>query len=105
MEGDYVHNLLYQAKQTDPVTGRNWYLEHELPLVGGGSHPLDLLRWVSGKEVSRVWGYSNHRVVPGDIKSYRIGAIFVRSKWYRGIAGSIGSENSRDSGYIVSVNN
>lgn len=60
MEGDYVHNLLYQANQTDPATGRNWYLEQEIPLVGGGSHPLDLLRWISGKEVTRVWGCSNH---------------------------------------------
>jgi predicted dehydrogenase len=64
MEGDYIHNLLYQAKQTDPVTGRNWYLEHELPVVGGGSHPLDLLRWISGKQVSRVTGYANHVAFP-----------------------------------------
>ncbi len=64
MEGDYVHNLLYQAGKTDPVTGRNWYLEQEIPLVGGGSHPLDLLRWISGKEVKRVWGYSNHEAFP-----------------------------------------
>jgi UDP-N-acetyl-2-amino-2-deoxyglucuronate dehydrogenase len=64
MEGDYVHNLLFQAKQTDPVTGRNWYLEGEIPMVGGGSHPLDMLRWVSGKEVRRVWGFSNHVAFP-----------------------------------------
>ncbi len=43
-EADYIHNLLYQAKQTDPLTGTNWYLEHEQPVVGGGSHALDLLR-------------------------------------------------------------
>jgi myo-inositol 2-dehydrogenase/D-chiro-inositol 1-dehydrogenase len=64
MEGDYVHNLLYQANQTNAVTGKNWYLEHEIPLVGGGSHPLDILRWISGKEVKRVWGYSNHEAFP-----------------------------------------
>ena len=64
LEGDYIHNLLYQAQKTDPVTGTNWYLDHELPLVGGGSHPLDLLRWVSGKEVVRVWGYANHLAFP-----------------------------------------
>jgi len=64
MEGDYIHNLLYQAGQNDPVTGRNWYLEQEIPLVGGGSHPLDLLRWISGKQVHRVWGYSNHEAFP-----------------------------------------
>lgn len=64
MEGDYIHNLLYQARQTDPLTGRNWYLENEIPLVGGASHPLDLLRWISGKEVRRVMGISNHVAFP-----------------------------------------
>ncbi len=64
MEADYVHNLLYQANHTDPVTGHNWYLENEIPMVGGGSHPLDLLRWITGKQVARVWGYSNHEAFP-----------------------------------------
>jgi predicted dehydrogenase len=64
MEADYIHNLLYQKRQTDPITGRNWYLENELPMVGGGSHPLDLLRWIKGKEVNRVWAYANHRAFP-----------------------------------------
>ena len=64
MEGDYIHNLLYQAQKTDPVTGVNWYLEHELPIVGGGSHPLDILRWISGKQVTRVRGYSNRVAFP-----------------------------------------
>jgi predicted dehydrogenase len=52
MEGDYVHNLLYQAQQTDTLTGLNWYLASERPIVGGGSHPLDLLRWFSGAQVA-----------------------------------------------------
>ncbi len=64
LEGDYIHNLLYQANQTDPVTGHNWYLEEEIPLVGGGSHALDLLRWISGKEVMRVQTYANHFAFP-----------------------------------------
>jgi predicted dehydrogenase len=64
IEADYIHNLFYQANQTDPVTGRNWYLEQEIPMVGGGSHALDLLRWISGKEVTRVWGYANHESFP-----------------------------------------
>jgi len=65
LEGDYVHNLLYQAGQTDPATGRNWYLEREIPLVGGGSHPLDLLRWIGGAEVVRVSAYGSHVAFPG----------------------------------------
>ncbi|MDA0748370.1 MAG: Gfo/Idh/MocA family oxidoreductase [bacterium] len=64
MEGDYIHNLLYQANQTDAHTGVNWYLESERPVVGGGSHPLDLLRWFSGAEVVEVMGYSNHVAFP-----------------------------------------
>lgn len=64
LEGDYIHNLLYQANQTDTRTGVNWYLEMEKPIVGGGSHPLDLLRWFSGSEVVEVQGYSNHVAFP-----------------------------------------
>jgi predicted dehydrogenase len=64
MEGDYIHNLLYQAKQTDTFTGVNWYLEYERPMVGGGSHPLDLLRWFSGAQVVEVSGYSNRVAFP-----------------------------------------
>ena len=64
LEGDYVHNLLYQAGQTDAATGKNWYLEEERPMVGGGSHPLDLLRWFSGAQVVEVSGYSTHMAFP-----------------------------------------
>jgi predicted dehydrogenase len=64
LEGDYIHNLLYQAGQTDVVTGANWYLDEEIPMVGGGSHPLDLLRWISGKEVAAVWTYGTHVAFP-----------------------------------------
>jgi predicted dehydrogenase len=64
LEGDYIHNLLYQKNQWDKVTGTNWYLEHERPMVGGGSHPLDLLRWFSGKQVTQVWGWSNRFAFP-----------------------------------------
>ncbi len=64
MEGDYIHNLLYQAKQTDTLTGVNWYLEYEKPLVGGGSHPLDLLCWFSGSQVVEAMGYSNRMGFP-----------------------------------------
>jgi predicted dehydrogenase len=33
-------------------------------MVGGGSHPLDLLRWFSGKQVTQVWGCSNRFAFP-----------------------------------------
>ena len=64
MEGDYIHNLLYQANQTDAHTGVNWYLNYEKPMVGGGSHPLDILRWFSGAQIVEVSGYSNHKTFP-----------------------------------------
>jgi len=64
MECDYIHNLLFQAEQTDPLTGRNWYLEEEIPMVGGGSHPLDALRWITGKEVRSVKGYHRRAAFP-----------------------------------------
>ena len=64
LEADYIHNLLCQAGQTDEVTGRNWYLEEEIPMVGGGSHALDLLRWIAGKQVAQVWSYANHVAFP-----------------------------------------
>jgi predicted dehydrogenase len=64
LEGDYIHNLVYQKNQWDKVTGRNWYLDEERPMVGGGSHPLDLLRWFSGKQVVQVWGGSNRVAFP-----------------------------------------
>ena len=64
LEADYIHNLVYQKEKTDPVTGSNWYLEDELPMVGGGSHLLDILRWIKGKQVTHVWSYSNHVAFP-----------------------------------------
>ena len=47
-EGDYIHDLRYQTRQTDPLTGGNRYLEAECPIVGGSVHPVDLLRWFVG---------------------------------------------------------
>jgi len=76
LEGDYFHNLLYQREQTDPVTGHNWYLEHERPMVGGGSHPLDLLRWISGKEIVRVTGFGSHVAFPEMIHDDCQAALF-----------------------------
>jgi myo-inositol 2-dehydrogenase/D-chiro-inositol 1-dehydrogenase len=66
LEGDYIHNLLYQARpeNRDPVTGVNWYLDHEQPMIGGGCHALDLLRWFKRKEVVKVSGYANHVAFP-----------------------------------------
>ena len=64
MEADYIHNLVHQVHKTDRPTDKNWYLEREHPMVGGGSHQLDLLRWLSGKQVVGVRAYANHFAFP-----------------------------------------
>jgi len=62
VEGDYIHNLKCQAdkERYNKKIKMNWYLEKELPIVGGGSHPLDLLRWFAQDEPVEVQAYSNH---------------------------------------------
>jgi len=54
---EYIHNLLYQANQTDSATGRELVLGPRKPIVGVDSHPLDLLRWFSGAQVVEASGY------------------------------------------------
>ncbi len=57
LEGDYVHDLRYQQFM-EP-----WKLDEEIPIVGGGVHPLDLLRWFAG-DVVEAHGYANHVAYP-----------------------------------------
>ncbi|MEK6900262.1 MAG: Gfo/Idh/MocA family oxidoreductase [Nanoarchaeota archaeon] len=64
MESDYIHNLKYKINATDPVTGKNWYLQDQIPMVSGGSHSLDILRWIKGEEPITVFSYSNHLAFP-----------------------------------------
>ena len=77
-EGDYLHDLRYQAAQHDEVTGTNWYLERESPIVGGGVHPVDLLRWFLG-EIVEAHAFSTRLVFPemredaGVVATFRFG--------------------------------
>jgi len=66
MECDYVHNLRFQgdAPRFDPNIGMNWYLEKEIPMVGGGGHPFDLLKWFAGEPAVEVTGFSNRKAFP-----------------------------------------
>jgi len=61
LEGDYIHNLKSQAdkEKYNREIKMNWYLERELPMVGGGCHPLDLLRWFVQDELGEVQAYGN----------------------------------------------
>lgn len=64
MEADYVHNLHRKKHETDPLTGYNWYLREQVPMVSGGSHCIDLLSWIKADSPVSVVGYSNHFAFP-----------------------------------------
>jgi predicted dehydrogenase len=66
LEGDYIHHLLGQGapERFNPAIGMNWYLEREIPLVGGGIHPFDLLRWYADSTVVEVEGMANAIAFP-----------------------------------------
>ncbi len=60
IEGYYVHNLTERAAQYDP-----WRFEDDSsPLVCGGCHFVDLLRWLLANEVEEVMGMANHTTFP-----------------------------------------
>ncbi|UCH33468.1 MAG: Gfo/Idh/MocA family oxidoreductase [Armatimonadota bacterium] len=57
LEADYIHDLRCQRDM------EQWKLAEEIPIVGGGCHPLDLLRWYAG-DVTEVFAYSNRIAYP-----------------------------------------
>lgn len=76
LEGDYIHDLKYQRNQTDPATGFNWYLEKEHPMVGGGIHPFDILRWYTDSDAVEVQAYANRIAFPDMSAPDGVVAIF-----------------------------
>jgi len=79
LEADYIHNLFGQADpaRINPHTGGiNWYLERELPIVGGGVHQLDLLRWFVGANVVEVSGFGNSIAFPAMESNDCMAALF-----------------------------
>jgi predicted dehydrogenase len=66
MEGDYIHNLKSQGDPSrfNEALGKNWYLEEEKPMVGGGCHPFDVLRWVVDSPVVAVASMGNRIAFP-----------------------------------------
>lgn len=70
LEADYIHDLRYQLFM-EP-----WKIEQEKPMVGGGCHPFDLLRWFSGAEPAEVTSYSNHLAYPEMREDATIVSIF-----------------------------
>ena len=66
MEGDYIHNLICQGSpdRFNDALGKNWYLEDEKPMVGGGCHPFDVLRWFADEPLVSVSSMSNKIAFP-----------------------------------------
>ena len=77
LEADYIHDLRYQ-REMEP-----WKLAEEIALVGGGCHPLDLLRWYAG-EVEEAFAYSN-RIAYGEM-THPATAVSI----YRFASGAVG---------------
>jgi len=61
VEGSYIHDMsAYYTQKTwrsDPKNPQNI-------LLGGGCHPLDLLRWAVGSDIEEVHAYSNGYAAP-----------------------------------------
>lgn len=57
VQADYIHDLRYQFHM------EKWKVDEEIPMVGGGCHPLDLLRWYVG-DVVEVASFSNRIAYP-----------------------------------------
>lgn len=59
VESEYAHDYEFLARgewRKDPVRLR-------YPVVGGGCHAMDLLRWIAG-DPTEVTAYSNHKMLP-----------------------------------------
>jgi predicted dehydrogenase len=69
VEGDYNHDLRMQLQMED------WKVSKEKPLVGGGVHPFDLLRWYVGNAVE-AFAYSNHKAYPEMREDTTIVSVF-----------------------------
>ncbi|MBT3320573.1 MAG: Gfo/Idh/MocA family oxidoreductase [Clostridia bacterium] len=57
LESDYIHDLRYQQHL------EQWKVDKEVPMLGGGCHSLDLLRWLAKDvcgDVTKVSAMSHH---------------------------------------------
>jgi UDP-N-acetyl-2-amino-2-deoxyglucuronate dehydrogenase len=66
LEGDYIHDLRYQS---------GWNLSEEVPMIGGGCHPIDIMQWWAGPIV-QVQAFSNHIAFAGMAEDDCAVAIF-----------------------------
>jgi len=97
MEADYIHDLRYQLHMEE------WKVTAESPMIGGGCHPLDILRWFAG-DVVEVSAMSNHIAYPEMKEDATIVALF---KFRNGAVGKVttlyGSVGPRPFGNNMSI--
>ncbi|HZO88606.1 MAG TPA: Gfo/Idh/MocA family oxidoreductase [Chthonomonadaceae bacterium] len=63
-EGDYISNLHYLYGPNGRTPWRSDPAAPQDILLGGGCHPLGLMRWALGSEVKQVFAYANHKAEP-----------------------------------------
>ena len=61
VEGSYIHDM---SRYYDQKTWRSDPNNPQNILIGGGCHPLDLLRWALGAELEEVHAYANGYAAP-----------------------------------------
>jgi UDP-N-acetylglucosamine 3-dehydrogenase len=97
MEADYIHDLRYQYFMED------WKVSKEIPMLGGGCHPLDILRWYVGDAVE-VSAMSNHIAYPQMQEDATMIAMY---KFANGAIGKVttlyGNASPSPYGYNLSV--
>ena len=97
VEADYIHDLRHQLFM------EKWKITDESPMIGGGCHPLDILRWYVGDAVE-VSAMSNHIAYPELVEDATIIAMF---KFQTGVVGKVtalyGNASPRPYGFNLSV--
>ncbi len=64
VEGDYVSNLQHLYGETGRTPWRSDATNPQNIMIGGGCHPLGLMRWVLQDEIVEVSAFSNHLSEP-----------------------------------------
>ena len=62
IEGDYIHNVAEGIRSSHKPWWKDPQNRH-LCILGGGCHPIDLMRWIGG-EVEEVFAYGSNTAIP-----------------------------------------
>jgi len=82
-----LHNLIWTATADNPLTDKPWALEPEAGgmILDRGCHIFDMLRWLTGDEVIRVFGKINSY----EAKTYHTPNAMVQLEFSRGVMAQI----------------